>query len=40
MVFLAIGNQILKHSSYQNQVNQELHMAAMLLMNEDIMVNM
>jgi hypothetical protein len=39
MVFLAIGIQILKHSSYQNQVNQELPMAAMLLMNEDIMVN-
>jgi hypothetical protein len=39
MVFLAIGITILKHSAYQNQVNQELLMAAMLLMNEDTMVN-
>jgi hypothetical protein len=34
-----VGITILKHSAYQNQVSQELLMAAMLLMNEDIMVN-
>jgi hypothetical protein len=39
MVFLAIGIQILKHSAYQNQVNQEMPMAAMSLMNDDIRVN-
>ena len=35
LVCLAIGIKILKHSAYQNLVNQELHMAAMLLMDKD-----
>ena len=39
MVCLAIGIKILKHSAYQNLVNQELHMAAMLLMDKDKIEN-
>jgi hypothetical protein len=35
MVCLAIDIKILKHSAYQNLVNQELPMAAMLLMDKD-----
>ena len=39
MVCLAIGIKILKLSAYQNQVNQELSMAAMLLMDKDNIKN-
>jgi hypothetical protein len=39
MVCLAISIKILKLSAYQNQVNQELPMAAMLLMDKDNIMN-
>jgi hypothetical protein len=35
MDFLPISFKIFKHSAYQNQLNQELPMAPVLLMNED-----
>ena len=39
MICLVIGIKILKLSAYQNQINQELPMAAMLLMDKDNIKN-
>ena len=39
MVFLAISSKMQKHSAYPNEVHKELHMAAMVLMDEDKIEN-